>query len=382
MNWSLETLVVALGTRPDPLHGSVTTPIYQTSTFAQKAPGVYDQYDYTRTDNPTRTVLQEMFAAVEGAKYGLAFASGMAAEDCVMSSLNAGDHVVTSDDAYGGTYRYLMDVATKRGITTSFVNVADRATLEAAIQPNTKLIWFESPTNPLMNIIDISMVAEVGKKHGVMTCIDNTFGTSWCQQPLKFGIDIVMHSGTKSLNGHSDVTLGALMVNDDEIYGRLKHLQNAIGATLSPLDTFLAIRGLKTYAVRMKAHCINAMKVAEFLEKHPRVESVSYPGLPSHPQHELAKQQMSDFGSMLCFKVKGSLEDTVKVLCSTKLFVLAVSLGGVESLIEQPATMTHYEMPREVRLKVGITDNLVRASVGIEDPDDLIADLDQALNSF
>lgn len=374
--------MVALGTRPDPQHGSVTTPIYQTSTFAQKAPGVYDQYDYTRTDNPTRTVLQTMLATIEGAKYGLAFSSGMAAEDCVMSLLPAGSHVVTSDDAYGGTFRYLMDVASIRGITTSFVNVADRSSLEAAIQPNTKLIWFESPTNPLMNLIDIKMVAEVGKKHGVMTCIDNTFGTSWCQQPLSYGVDVVMHSGTKFINGHSDVTMGALMLNDDDLYGRLKHLQNAIGATMSPLDTFLAIRGLKTYAVRMKAHCENGRKVAEFLAQHKNVERVNYPGLTTHPHHELAKTQMKDFGGMLSFLVKGDLEQTRKVLCSTKLFILAVSLGGVESLIEQPATMTHYEMPKSVREKVGIYDNLVRASIGIESADDLIADLDQALNSI
>jgi len=382
VNWSLETQLVALGTRPDPQHGSVTTPIYQTSTFAQKAPGVYDTYDYTRTDNPTRTVLQTMLEALEGARHGLAFASGMAAEDCVMSLLPAGSNVLTSMDAYGGTFRYLMDVASVRGITTTFVDVSDREALEAAIQPNTKLIWFESPTNPLMTLIDIEMVAEVGRKHGVITCIDNTFGTSWCQQPLSMGVDIVMHSATKFINGHSDVTTGALMVNDDELYAKLKHLQNAIGATLSPLDTFMVIRGLKTYALRMRAHCENGMKVAEFLEGHKNVEKVNYPGLQSHPQHELAKQQMKGFGGMLSFRVKGDLEQTKKVLCATKLFVLAVSLGGVESLIEQPATMTHYEMPKEVRERVGIYDNLIRISVGIESAGDLIADLDQALNSI
>lgn len=382
MNWSLETQLVALGTRPDPQHGSVTTPIYQTSTFAQKAPGVYDQYDYTRTDNPTRTVLQGMLATLEDAKHGLAFASGMAAEDCVMSLLPAGSNVLTSLDAYGGTFRYLMDVASVRGITTTFVDVSDRAALEAAIQPNTRLIWFESPTNPLMTLIDIEMVAEVGKKHGVLTCLDNTFGTSWCQQPLNMGVDIVMHSATKYINGHSDVTMGALMLNDDHLYEKLKHLQNAIGATLSPLDTFLAIRGLKTYALRMKAHCHNGMKVAQFLEGHKNVEKVNYPGLPSHPQHEMAKRQMTDFGGMLSFLVKGDLEQTKKVLCATKLLILAVSLGGVESLIEQPATMTHYEMPKDVRETVGIYDNLIRVSIGVESADDLIADLDQALNSI
>jgi cystathionine gamma-lyase len=379
VNWSLETLVVALGTRPDPLHGSVTTPIYQTSTFAQSAPGEYGLYDYTRTDNPTRTVLQTMLAALEGAKHGLAFASGMAAEDCVFSLLNSGDHVVTTKDAYGGTYRYLEDVAVKRGLTVSYVDVSDEATLEAAIQPETKIIWFESPTNPLLNLVDLEMIARVGKKKGVITCIDNTFAASWCQNPLAFGIDIVMHSGTKSINGHSDVTLGALMLNDDDLYGRLKHLQNAIGATCSPLDCFLAIRGIKTYALRLKAACHNAQMIAEWLEQHPKIERVYYPGLKSHPHYELGQKQMKAPGTMVSFTVKGGVEEAKKLLCSTKLFILAVSLGGVESLIEHPATMTHYEIPWDVRQTVGIYDNLIRSSIGIEDPNDLIADLEQAL---
>jgi cystathionine gamma-lyase len=382
MNWSLETQVVALGTRPDPLHGSVTTPIYQVSTFAQTAPGEYGEYDYTRTDNPTRSILQTILAAVEGAKYGLAFASGMAAEDCVMNLLSSGDHILTTKDAYGGTYRYLTDVASKRGITHSFANFLDEADLEAGITPNTKLIWFESPTNPLMSLVDVEMVARVARKNGIITCIDNTFASSWCQQPLSLGVDIVMHSGTKYLNGHSDVTLGAVMVNDDDLYGKLKHMQNAIGATCSPLDCFLSIRGLKTYALRMKAACSNALQVARFLSHHPKVESVLYPGLECHPQYELGLRQMKAPGGMLSFRVKGGEEEARKVLCSTKLFILAVSLGGVESLIEQPATMTHYEMPREIRHSVGITDNLIRASIGIESAEDLIADLDQALSTI
>lgn len=368
-----------MGTRPDPLHGSVTTPIYQVSTFAQPAPGESEKYDYTRTDNPTRCILQAMFARVENAKHGLAFASGMAAEDCAISLLSSGDHVVTSMDAYGGTYRYLEDVAVKRGITATYTNVACEESLEEAIQPNTKMIWFESPTNPLLTIMDMEMVARVARRRGILTCIDNTFGTSWCQNPVEHGIDIVMHSATKSLNGHSDVTMGALMLNDDALYERLKHLQNAVGATCSPLDCFLAIRGLKTYALRMQRSCDNALKVAEFLLQHPKVDSVLYPGLPSHPTHALAKRQMKAFGHMVSFRVKGGEEEAKKVLCSTKLFILAVSLGGVESLIEQPATMTHFEMPADVRNSVGITDNLIRASIGIEDPNDLIADLDQAL---
>lgn len=380
--YTLDTLLVNLGSQPEPLHGAVTPPIYQSSTFAQRAPGEYDQFDYTRTDNPTRSVLQTMLAAAEGAKYGLAYASGMAAVDAVMGLLNAGDHIVTGDDIYGGTYRYLVDVAATRGITFDFIKVDQEDCLREAIKPNTKMIWFESPTNPLLNLVDIEMIVRVAKEKGVFTAIDNTFMSSYFQQPLKLGIDFVMHSMTKYLNGHSDVVMGAVMTNDDQAYERLKYVQNAVGATCSPFDCFLAIRGMKTLAVRMKAHAANAQKVAEFLEGHPKVEQAIYPGLPSHPHHELAKRQMTGFGGMLSFRVKGDLEQTRKLLTSTKLFVLAVSLGGVESLIEQPATMTHFEMPKEVREAVGLTDNLVRASIGIEDPDDLIADLDQALSTI
>ncbi len=375
----LDTLLVYLGSRPEPLHGAVTPPIYQSSTFAQTAPGEYGMYDYTRTDNPTRTVLQECLAAIENAKYGLAYSSGMAAVDGIMSILEAGDHLITGDDIYGGTYRYLVDVAAKRGITFDFIKIDKEENIEAAIKPNTKLIWFESPTNPLLNLVDIEMIARVGKRHNIWTAIDNTFMSSYFQQPLNLGVDIVMHSMTKYLNGHSDVIMGAAMFNDDKLYERIKYCQNALGPTPSPFDCFLALRGLKTLGVRMERHAVNAMKVAEFLESHPKIEQSIYPGLASHPHHELAKQQMTGFGGMVSFRVKGDLEHTRKFLTSTKLFTLAVSLGGVESLIEQPATMTHFEMPREVREAVGITDNLVRSSIGIEDPDDLIADLDQAL---
>lgn len=378
-DYSLETLVVYHGSRPDPLHGSVTPPIYQSSTFAQTAPGEYKEFDYTRTDNPTRSVLQETLASLEGAKYGLAFASGMAAVDAVMSTLKTGDHLIAVDDIYGGTYRFLVDVVAKRGIEFDFVNMWNEENVRKAIKPNTKMIWFESPTNPLLNLIDIEMIARVCKEHNLISAIDNTFVSPYFQKPLSLGIDIVMHSVTKYINGHSDVVMGALMMNDNTIYEQTKYLQNAMGATPSPFDCFLVQRGIKTLAVRMKKHEENALKVANFLENHPKIENVLFPGLASHHHHELAKRQQTGFGGMLSFRVASDLEGTRRFLMSTKLFVLAVSLGGVESLVEQPATMTHFEMPKEVRESVGITDNLVRSSIGIEDADDLIKDLDQAL---
>ena len=378
-DYCIDTQLVWLGSRPDPEHGSVTPPIFQSSTFSQSSPGVYGQYDYTRTDNPTRTVLQSMLAASEGAKYGLAFSSGMAAIDCVFGLLKAGDHVLTSDDLYGGTYRYLEDVVKYRGVDFDFVNIADEEVLRASIKPNTKLIWVESPTNPLLNLVDVGMVVRVAKEKGIWTAMDNTFMSPYFQKPLSLGVDFVMHSMTKYINGHSDVIMGAVMTNDDEAYTRLKYLQNAVGPTPSPFDCFLAIRGMKTLGVRMRQHAANAQHVAEWLQSHPKVDSVLYPGLPVHPHHDLAKRQMTGFGGMLSFRVKGDVEATKRFLTSTKLFTLAVSLGGVESLVEQPATMTHFEMPKEVREAVGITDNLVRVSVGIEDAADLCADLDQAL---
>lgn len=377
----IDTQLVWLGSRPDPEHGSVTTPIFQTSTFSQSSPGEYGLYDYTRTDNPTRTVLQQMLAVSEGAKYGLAFSSGMAAIDCIFGILEAGDHILTSDDLYGGTYRYLEDVVKFRGVEFDFINIADEEVLRASIKPNTKLIWIESPTNPLLNLVDVAMVVRVAKEKGIRTAMDNTFMSPYFQKPLSLGVDFVMHSMTKYINGHSDVIMGALMTNDDKAYERLKYLQNAIGPTPSPFDCFLAIRGMKTLGVRMRQHAANAQAIAEFLEGHPKVENVLYPGLLSHQHHELAKTQMTGFGGMLSFRVKGDVEATKRFLTSTKLFTLAVSLGGVESLVEQPATMTHFEMPKSVREAIGITDNLVRVSVGIEDAGDLCADLDQALAS-
>ncbi len=377
---SLDTKLVSIGSRPCPYSGSVTPPIFQTSTFAQVSPGQAILTDYSRTDNPTRSVLQEMLAVAENAKYGLAFSSGMAAIDCVMSLLDSGDHVVTGEDIYGGTYRYLVDIASKRGITFDFIKIDQEECVRAAIKSNTKLIWFESPTNPLLNLVDIAMIARVAREKGIWSAIDNTFMSSYFQKPLDLGVDFVMHSMTKYLNGHSDVIMGAVMTNDDGLYERLKYNQNALGPTCSPFDCFLAIRGLKTLGIRMRAHAENALTIAKWLEMHPLIETVIYPGLASHPHHELAKTQMSGFGGMLSFRVKGGDAETCQFLKSTKLFTLAVSLGGVESLIEQPATMTHFEIPREIREAVGITDNLVRASIGIESAQDLIADLDQALN--
>ncbi len=380
MDWkSIDTKLVYLGSRPEPQVGAGIPPLFQTSTFAQVAPGEYGGFDYTRTDNPTRSVLQEMRAAAESAKHGLAFSSGMAAVDCVFGLLQAGDHVVTGDDIYGGTYRYITDVAATRGITFTFTKVDQEQKLREAIRPETKLVWFESPTNPLLGLVDVEMVVRVAKEHGLLTAIDNTFATPCCQQPLALGVDVVMHSATKYLNGHSDIVMGALMTDSEDLYTRLKYMQNATGPTPSPFDCFLAIRGLKTLGVRMERHTKNAMEVATFLESHPKIDRVLYPGLKSHPHHDLANRQMSGYGGMVSFYVKGDLEATRKFLTSTNLFVLAVSLGGVESLIEQPATMTHFEMPKEARDAVGISDNLVRASIGIESPLDLIADLDQAL---
>jgi len=377
--YSLDTLLVYLGSRPEEVTGAVVPPIFQTSTFAQSAPGEYGDFDYTRTDNPTRTILQSALAASEGTKYALAFSSGMAAVDCIMNRLESGDHVVAGDDIYGGTYRYITDVLARRGVTYSFANLQAEDRIESAIQPNTKLIWFESPTNPLLNLVDIDMIVRVAKRHGIKSAIDNTFMSGYFQRPAEKGVDFVMHSMTKYLNGHSDVVMGAVMTNHEDEYLSLKSLQNAIGPTPSPFDCFLAIRGLKTLAIRMRAHEANAMTVARHLAKHPKIERVLYPGLECHPHHDLAKRQMSGFGGMLSFRVAGDLEQTRLFLSRTKLFTLAVSLGGVESLIEQPATMTHFEMPQEVRESLGIGDNLVRASIGIEAAQDLIDDLDQAL---
>jgi cystathionine gamma-lyase len=392
-----ETKVIHAGVEPDPLTGAVMTPIYQTSTYAQESPGHHRGYEYSRTDNPTRTVLQTQLAELESATHTLVFSSGLASIDAVLNLLQAGDHVIAGDDLYGGTYRVFDKVAAHRGIAFSFVDLRDEAKLRQAFTQSTKLVWFESPTNPMMNVIDIRSVTQIAREHGALSAVDNTFMSPYFQRPLELGADISMHSMTKYLNGHSDVVMGALMIRDKEmksprkvwsdpdfsapktLYARLKFLQNAIGATPGPFDCFLVLRGIKTLAVRMQRHAENAGHIARFLESHPKVERVLYPGLESHPGHAIAERQTSGFGGMMTFFIRGGLPEARKFLENVKLFTLAESLGGVESLIEHPAIMTHASIPAEKRREIGILDNLVRVSVGIESANDLIADLDQAL---
>lgn len=396
-NMAFETMVIHAGVHPDEQTGAVMTPIYQTSTYAQASPGRHKGYEYSRTDNPTRSVLQAQLAALEGAENCLVFSSGLAAEDAVLNLLQAGDHVVAGDDLYGGSYRLFTKVAVHRGITFTFVDPNDEEQLRAAFTSNTKLVWIETPTNPMMNLIDIRKVAAVAHENKCLLCVDNTFMSPFNQRPLELGADIVMHSMTKYVNGHSDVVMGALMMNDREmkppkrmwtdpnfsapktLYARLKFLQNAVGATPGPFDCFLVLRGVKTLAVRMQRHNENAALIAAHLEGHAKVERVRYPGLSSHPAHELAKSQMKGFGGMMTFFLRGGLEESRRFLENVKLFTLAESLGGVESLIEHPAIMTHASVPPDVRAHIGLTDNLIRISVGIENAADLIRDLDEAL---
>lgn len=377
----METLAVHAGVEPDPLTGAVMTPIYQTSTYTQAGPGEHKGYEYSRTDNPTRTPLQRCLAELEGGAHALVFASGMAATDAVVNLLDGGDHVVAGDDLYGGTYRLFTKVAARRGIDFTFVPTSDLERVEAAMRPNTKLVWVESPTNPMMNLCDIAAIAEIARSRGALTAVDNTFATPYFQRPLHLGADIVMHSMTKYLNGHSDVVMGCLALRDADLFARLKFLQNSIGAVPAPMDCFLALRGIKTFALRMRQHGENGMRIARWLDAHPKIERVFYPGLPSHPQHELATRQMTGFGGMMSFLVRADLEGTRRFLASVRLCALAESLGGVETLIEHPAIMTHASVPPEVRKEIGIHDNLVRLSVGIEAADDIEADLDRALAS-
>jgi cystathionine gamma-lyase len=373
------TLAIHAGQEPDSLTGAVMTPIYQTSTYAQSSPGKHRGYEYSRTDNPTRTAYQACVAALENAKHALAFASGLAATDGIMHTLKAGDHVVCCDDVYGGTFRIFDKVFKRLGIEYTFVDLADPSKLEAAIRPNTKILWLETPTNPMLKILDISALSAVAKKHGVITVVDNTFMSSYFQKPLDLGADVVVHSVTKYMNGHSDVVGGVLATNNDKLYDDLKFMQNAVGGVPAPMDCFLVMRGLKTLHVRMERHAQNAMAIARYLEKHPKVDRVIYPGLESHPQHSIARKQMSGFGGMITFFIKGGLDQARNFLESVKIFTLAESLGGVESLIEHPAIMTHASIPAETRKTLGIHDNLIRISVGIEDLEDLKADLEQAL---
>lgn len=392
-----ETKVIHAGIEPDPQTGAVMTPIYATSTYAQSAPGEHKGYEYSRTDNPTRTVLQNQLAALEGGDHALCFSSGLASTDAVLNLFQSGDHVIAGNDLYGGSYRLFEKVATYRGLEFSFIDLSNEQLLRETIRPETKLVWFETPTNPMLNVLDVKKISSIAHESGILVAVDNTFMSPYFQNPLQLGADIVMHSMTKYINGHSDVVMGCLVLKDREIktprktwtdptysapktlYARLKFLQNALGATPGPFDSFLVLRGIKTMAVRMERHGRNAMTVAKFLEKHPKIDRVLYPGLCSHPGHELATQQMRGFGGMMTFFLKADLEQTRTFLSNVKLFTLAESLGGVESLIEHPAIMTHASVPPGNRLELGILDNLVRVSVGIENAEDIIADLDQAL---
>ena len=374
------TKAIHAGVYPDPETGAIMTPIYQTSTYVQRSPGDHKGYEYSRTHNPTRTQLQDAVAALENGKHGLAFASGMAAIDCLIKLLQPGDEVVSTNDLYGGTYRIFTKVFALYGIKFHFVPMNDMATVREKISAKTRLIWVETPTNPLLNVIDIRAAAAVAKEAGALLVVDNTFSTPYLQTPLDLGADVVMHSLTKYMGGHSDVVMGALVVKDDELHERLRFLQNACGGTPGPQDCFLVLRGLKTLHLRMQRHCENGRAIAEYLRQHPKVEKVFWPGFENHPNHAVAASQMSDFGGMISFVLKGDKkEDAIAVLEKFKLFALAESLGGVESLCGHPATMTHASIPAEERRKAGLSDSLIRLSVGVEDAEDLIEDLAQAI---
>ena len=375
-----ETLAIHAGQGPDPAYGAVMTPIYQTSTFAFKGVGQPGKFDYSRSGNPTRAALESCLAALENGTRGFAFATGQAAEATILSTFNPGDHILVHDDLYGGTYRLLTSVIAKRGVEVGFVNLRDLPALRKAIKANTKALWIETPTNPLMNLVDLKAVAQVAQEHKVLTICDNTFLSPYFQKPLDLGIDAVVHSTTKYINGHSDVVGGAIIVKDPALAEQIAFLQNAMGTCSGPQDCFLVLRGIKTLAIRMEAHNKNALALAHWLEKHPKVAKVLHPGLESHPQHKLALEQTTGFGGTFSFRVKGRQAEAFRLLSAVKIFTLAESLGGVESLIEHPWTMTHVSMPPEVRQNMGITDELIRVSVGIEHIDDLIADLSQAFD--
>jgi cystathionine gamma-lyase len=374
------TRAIHAGQPPDPATGAVITPIYATSTYAQESPGKHKGLDYGRSHNPTRWAYERCVADLEGGKHGFAFASGMAATSTVLELLDAGSHVVALDDLYGGTRRVFERVRRKSaGHTFTYSSLASRKDLEAALGSKTRMIWLETPSNPLLKLVDLGMVAEVARKRGILTVADNTFASPWIQRPLEHGFDVVVHSATKYLSGHSDIISGIAVTARDDLAERLGFLQNAVGSVPSPFDCFLATRGLKTLALRMQRHCENALEIAEWLERHPRIEQVFYPGLASHPQHALAKRQMSAGGGMVSALVKGGEKAALRMLERCRIFTLAESLGGVESLIEHPAIMTHASVPAEVRDEIGISGALIRLSVGVEDVADLIADLDQAL---
>jgi cystathionine beta-lyase/cystathionine gamma-synthase len=368
------------GQHPDKAYGAVMPPIYQTSTYAQTTPGGHQGFEYSRSANPTRTALENALASIENGVYGLAFASGLSAMDAVIKLLNPGDEVVSTNDLYGGSYRLFKQIFEKYGITFHFVGMQSIDAIEEHINSNTKLIWVETPTNPMMNVIDVKAVSKLAKKHNLLLAVDNTFATPYLQRPLDLGADIVMHSATKYLGGHSDVVVGALVVKDKELADKLYFIQNASGAVCGPMDSFLTLRGIKTLHVRMQRHCENGKAIAEYLAKHPRIEKVYWPGFQTHPNHEVAKSQMDDFGGMISFVPSGSnYEEAIKIVEKLQIFTLAESLGGVESLAGHPASMTHASIPKEEREKSGVVDSLIRLSVGIEDADDLIADLEQAI---
>ena len=374
------TTYIHAGAAPDPSTGAIMTPIYQTSTYVQEAPGVNKGFEYARSQNPTRQALETTLAAIEKGKYGLAFSSGVAATDAVIKLLSPGDQVIAPNDMYGGTYRLFTKIFAKFGIEFTYIDTAVISNIEAAITPKTKLIWVETPTNPLMNITDIAATASIAKKAGALLCVDNTFASPYLQNPLTLGADIVMHSSTKYLGGHSDVIQGCLVMNDTSLRDQLYFIQKSCGAVPGPMDCFLVLRGIKTLHLRMQRHCENGEKIAWFLRNHPAVSKVFWCGFEDHPNYTIARQQMTGFGGMMSFELKNdSPENVRRILSSTHLFSLAESLGGVESLINHPASMTHASIPREERIKNGLTDSLIRLSVGVEDADDLIEDLNRAI---
>jgi cystathionine beta-lyase len=377
------TKAIHAGVQPDPATGAIMTPIYQTSTYVQEGVGNHKGYEYSRTLNPTRHALEKNLAAIENGKYGACFGSGLAAIDCVIKMLNPGDEVISTNDLYGGSYRIFKTIFEKYGIKFHFVNMQKPGEVEVLLNKNTKLIWVETPTNPMMNIVDIKAMSNLAKKVGAMLAVDNTFATPYLQTPLDLGADIVMHSATKYLGGHSDVVMGALVTSNDDIAKEMYRIQNSSGAVCGPMDSFLVLRGIKTLHLRMQRHCENGALVANFLKGHSKIDKVYWPGFETHPNHEVAKSQMKDFGGMISFTLRGNkLEDALEIVKKVELFALAESLGGVESLIGHPATMTHASIPKEVREQSGVVDSLIRLSVGIEDAEDLITDLEQALEKL
>jgi len=379
-NLRFATRAIHAGQAPDPTTGALVTPIYATSTYVQTSPGEHRGFEYSRSQNPTRFAYEDCVASLEGGLAGFAFASGLSASATVLELLDAHSHVIALDDLYGGSRRLFEQVRKRSaGLEFSYTHLQTRASIEALIQDNTRMIWLESPSNPLLNLVDLEMVADLASERGIITVADNTFATPWAQRPIEFGFDLVLHSATKYLNGHSDIIGGIVVCGNEELTEPLRFLQNAVGAISSPFDSFLALRGLKTLAIRMERHSANATAIAQWLDRHPKIERVIYPGLTSHPQHALARRQMSGYGGMVAAVLKGGEEEARRFLERCELFTLAESLGGVESLIEHPAIMTHSSVPEEVRLSLGISDGLVRISVGIEDIDDLICDLESAL---